>query len=198
MSESALAWEPPQRDIRLPQRAWTEADLAALPDDANTYEVLNGKLTVSPPPEELHQGIGLHIAADLLAAAPSGWRVRYEIGLRLPNGNVIPDIVVLRPDAPRRVVWTDAMHVALVLETASRSTADYDAGEKALAYAKAGIPFYWRVEPGGPGSPGGVHLFTLDENGDYVLHATVHAGESATVAEPFPVTVAATRWLDPD
>lgn len=189
MAEPVLQWPPHRRE------AWTEADLDTMPDDGNKYEILDGRLIVTPPPTEIHQGIGAAILVALHSAAPPGWRVRYDIGVRLRNGNVEPDITVLRPEAPRGLMWYDVELVALVVEIASRSTKHYDAGDKAVAYACSGVPWYWRVVPG---SDAGIHIYALTGIGEYSLHATVRMGQTHTLTEPFSVTVVASDWLDPE
>lgn len=188
MSEPALQWPPHVAE------AWTEADLDGMPDDGNRHEVLDGRLIVTPPPPETHQGIADAIAAALRAAAPRGWRVRREIGIRLPGGNVIPDVTVLSPDAPRGRVWTDAGHVALVVEVASERTVTYDEGDKSVAYAEAGIAGYWRAVP----RDGLVCLETRIDRARYSRSVPVHPGETLEVTSPFPVTVDPARWLDPE
>lgn len=189
MAEPVQQWPPHYRE------AWTEADLDAMPDDGNKYEILDGRLIVTPPPTETHQGRMIAVAAALREMAPTGWRVRPGIGVRLPNGNVEPDIVVLRPEAPRGEVWNAPAHVALVVEVASPSTRTYDAGDKAVAYACAGIPWYWRLVPG---KNGAIHIHALTGIAEYSLHAKVGLGETHTLTEPFPITVVASEWLEPD
>jgi hypothetical protein len=36
---------------------WTSADLSALPDDGNRYEIIDGELLVSKPPHYYHQRV---------------------------------------------------------------------------------------------------------------------------------------------
>ena len=78
---------------------WSEADLNDLPADGHRYEIVDGSLLVTPPPLDIHQGIGAKLLILLATAAPAGWRVLYEVGVRVPGGNFIPDLVVLKPDA---------------------------------------------------------------------------------------------------
>ncbi len=47
------------------QRQWTYADYAAIPDDGQIFEVVNGVLYTAPAPNMGHQGISLEIAAYL-------------------------------------------------------------------------------------------------------------------------------------
>ncbi|MCA1675383.1 MAG: Uma2 family endonuclease [Actinobacteria bacterium] len=188
MGEAALRWPPHVAE------AWTEADLDAMPDDGNKHEVIDGRLIVTPPPRETHQGVADAVAAALRAAAPPGWRVRREIGVRLPSGNVIPDVTVLAPEAPRGEVWTDSCYVALVVEVTSDSTASYDEGDKAAAYGKAGIPSYWRASP----NDDAVCIETAVGASRYTRSITVLHGETHLVTDPFEITVDPARWLNPE
>src|SRR5688572_22564154 len=133
-------------------RLFVEADLDRFPRDGNRYEILDGSLHVSPAPIDDHNDLGLSIAIALRAAAPTGWRVLYEAGVRCGDSNFIPDIAVLKPDTIRGVNWHDAEDFGLVGEIESASSRFYDRKTKPAYYAAAGIPVYWRVHPreGGP------------------------------------------------
>ena len=163
---------------------WTEADLEKLPDDGHRYEILEGSLVMTPPPGGRHQNAGAELLDLLRATSPPGWRALYELGVRIPRGNFVPDIVVLRPGADLDVIWHDPADVALVVEIASPSTETMDRGTKTLKYAEAGIPAYWRI-----GRDGTLVVYELVD-GEYAVIATVLPGESWTAAQPFPVTVA--------
>lgn len=166
---------------------WTDEDLAALPQDGTRYEVIDGRLYMTSPAGESHQGPALRLAATLLAAAPPGWRVLYEIGLRIGDDKLIPDLVVLPPDTPKAdndYNDVEAIKPALVVEVASRSTETIDRGNKMIVYAKAGIPSYWRVTRDGI-----VHMHRLMEIGEYGLLATVQPGKPHDVLWPFPLTL---------
>ncbi|HEX6683397.1 MAG TPA: Uma2 family endonuclease [Candidatus Limnocylindrales bacterium] len=170
---------------------WTEQDLAELPQDGTRYEIVDGRLYVTPPAGESHQRPALHMAAVLLAAAPPGWRVLYEIGLRVGEDRVIPDLIVLPPGTP--VADHDYNDVtvikpALVVEVASKSTETIDRGNKMVVYAEGGIPSYWRVTRDGL-----VHMHRLMEKGEYGLLATVKPGEPHEVLWPFPFTLDAAK-----
>lgn len=163
---------------------WTEADLEALPDDGHRYEIINGSLVMTPPPTDGHQSIGVQLLLALRNAAPPGWRVLYELGVRIPSGNLIPDLVVLYPHAAREVDWRDPRDVALVVEVASPSTEDYDRTIKVLKYAQAGIPAYWRVARDGT-----VTVYALVAEAQYGIIATVKPGTTWKATFPFEVTL---------
>lgn len=171
------------------RRLWTEADLAELPDDGSRYEIIDGRLYVVPPAGELHSSRGVSLIAQLAAAAPPGWRVLYEIGLAIGDDRFVPDLAVLPPGTPiASADYNDATVVkpALLVEIASRSTQTTDAGDKMIAYARGGIPAYWRVT-----RDGAIHLHKLMEPGVYTLVATVAPGETHDVLWPFPLSLAA-------
>jgi Uma2 family endonuclease len=130
-------------------RAWTRADLARLPDDGNRYEVLNGKLLVTPQASVPHQDIAGQLAGVLRAycglhgigrvfgpgAVPFG---ENEVQ---PDVEVVPDIV---PPLPEK--WEALPLPILVVEILSGSTRRRDRGEKRMAYAGLGIAEYWIVD----------------------------------------------------
>ncbi|OKH81765.1 hypothetical protein EB75_14730 [Mycobacterium sp. ST-F2] len=160
---------------------WSEADLGDLPADGHRYEIVDGSLLVTPPPLDSHQAISGNLYFILRTAAPAGWRVLYEVGVRVPGGNFIPDLVVLKPDSARGVEWRESSDVALVIEIASRSTELVDRSLKVIKYAEAGIPNYWRIE-----GDGTVEVRALTD-GQYVMKGTIAPGEPAHLAEPFSV-----------
>jgi len=167
---------------------WTESDLAALPRDGHRYEIIDGRLYVSPPAGENHQSASAEIFMALRLAAPPGWRVLFEIGLTIDDDRFIPDLVVLPPGTPpANADYNDvrAVRPALVVEIASRSTETTDQGDKMIAYARGGIPAYWRVDLDGT-----VVLTELGPRGAYEVVGTLRPGEQLEAGRPFPVTVA--------
>ncbi|WP_162907011.1 Uma2 family endonuclease [Allorhizocola rhizosphaerae] len=167
---------------------WTEEELAKLPQDhGNRYEIIDGRLYVTPPAGELHNAPGARLIALLLTAAPPGWRVLYEIGLRIGKHLLIPDLVVLPPGTPTADKGYNDVKVvqpALVIEIASASTETIDKGTKMVAYATGGIPSYWRMT-----REGVLHLHHLVTDGQYGLLATVRPGEEYKAIVPFPVVL---------
>ena len=166
-------------------RYWLPDDLLELPDDGNRYEIVDGKLKVSPPPPWRHNTAGFRLGVQLTLAAPEG------LAVVVPAGGVVTDRAYLNPDLAvvESSLATDADHkgdparVRMVLEVQSKSSAIDDVREKAELYAQAGIPSYWRIvfEPE-------LALIVLElQEGHYVETAR---GTRVTVERPFPVTVA--------
>ena len=130
-------------------RPWTRADLPRLPDDGNRYEVLNGKLLVTPQASVPHQDIALRLALMLVPYCE-----RHTIGRvfgpgAVPFGKneVQPDVEVVPHFAsPLPEKWEDLPLPILVIEILSGSTRRRDRGDKRDAYVGLGIAEYWIVD----------------------------------------------------
>lgn len=173
-----------------PAGPWAEPHLHAFPADGHRYEIVDGCLHVTPPPEDralVHQ-----VAATLRRAAPPGWRPVSRIGLRTASSYVIPAVTVLPPDAPSGVTWVDPVEVALVVEVESPHSRRYDRYLKPGLYAEVGIASYWRIERTDNGAV--AHLYTRPAAGQYELQRAVDPGECVQVKMPYPVQVAPGTW----
>jgi Uma2 family endonuclease len=186
MAQPTYEWRPPDK-------GWTEDDLLSLPDDGNRYEIIDGSLHVTPPADDEHHEVADEIRAALRSAAPPGWRVVREIGVRLAGANTIPDVTVLRPGSERRVLWHEPPDIALVVEVESSNSRRHDRFLKPGLYAEAGIESYWRIERTNNGPV--AHLYTRAAAGHYQLHRSVNTGECVVAELPFAVQVAPATWL---
>jgi Uma2 family endonuclease len=151
---------------------WRFEELVDLPDDGRRYEVVDGALHVTPPPGHLHQAVGAELLVQLAGQRTRQWRVVYEWGLPLGTDGRVPDLAVVRADAPVRGPGPYPVgpeHVGLVVEIVSPTSRKTDRFAKPGEYAEAGIPLFWRVET----EPDLVlHAFRLDGDG-YVETAVV-------------------------
>lgn len=168
---------------------WTEADLDAFPGKGNRYEIIDGRLIVTPPGTDRHGSIQAEVTALLLGARPDKYRVVVECGVRVPEGNLIADVAVLHPFGRRGVTWRDARDVALVVEIASPWSAQFDATDKLASYARAGIPSYWRVEQDAT-----AHIYEIDGR-EYREIEVVKPGAEWTASAPFEVTLRPADWM---
>lgn len=134
----------------LPPRAdgWSVDDLHALPDDGNRYELLDGRLLVSPPPELSHQHLVSGLVSVLRQQLPQGLTAVAAPGLyydprnyRVPDVAVFPRAVLERPRP--RLAPPD---VLLAVELVSPGSARVDRVLKPAEYAAAGIASFWRWE----------------------------------------------------
>lgn len=173
-------------------RPFTVADLEAMPDDGNRYELIDGVLVVSPSPSWEHQEMDAALFIAMRAACPRELRV-----LMAPfavqtafDSEVQPDILVTR--------FTDLRSTHLpvaplmVGEVLSRSTQLHDRNTKKAHYERMGVPVYWLLDPTEPGS---LTVFELGPGG-YVETVHVVGDEEHAARLPFPVTVVPARLLD--
>lgn len=129
---------------------WTRAEVLALPDDGQRYELVDGELLVSPAPRYLHQRAvaefyrRLH---DYVARHGLGEALFSPSDLDLRAEQLVqPDLFVVAPAAGRAAEWADVGIPRLVVEVLSPSTARYDRVTKRRRYQRSGIPTYWVVD----------------------------------------------------
>jgi len=156
-------------------------DLQDLPDDGRRHELLDGMLVVTPAPGGPHQVVVGALSRMLHARRPPGTAV-----LTAPIDLVLSPHTVLQPD----VVVVEAAEAlearltrlpVLVAEVLSTSTRTYDLGSKMLAYAAAGIRWYWVVDPVAPVE---VRAFRLVD-GTYEEARYAAGKEPFVIDEPF-------------
>jgi len=173
----------------------TVADLLLLPDDGNRYELLDGCLLVSPAPILTHQLVAQRLQHTLLDAAPPELEPLDTVNLKVGDEDFfIPDLVVARSEAVYEgELMLRPADVLLAVEIVGDSTRKRDRVLKLAAYAEAGIPHYWRIEP-----TEGPALYAYELDGDtYRLARAVTGGERVTLNEPFPVTIDPHTWVGP-
>lgn len=128
---------------------YTAADVLAMPEDGNTYEVVHGELLVSPSPRPVHQFVLARLIHRIGA-----YLERHPVGVGAPGGDlswsddslVVPDyFVVDRTEAGARR-WDEVKTLLLVVEVLSRSTTRKDRFTKRRLYQEVGIPLYWLVD----------------------------------------------------
>ena len=128
---------------------FTAAEVLAMPDDGNRYEVVHGELLVSPGPRLVHQLVVFRLT-ELIGA----YLRRCPVGVGFPGGNitwsptsmVIPDLLVVDSAEARTLDWDQVKTLLLVVEVLSPSTADHDRFTKRRLYQEVGVPLYWMVD----------------------------------------------------
>jgi len=180
------------------QGKWTYEDYAALPDDGNRYEVLDGVLYMAPSPDRWHQKASGAIFYHLYAAVQlTGLGEVYSgpFDVILDDKNTYqPDVLVVLNKHLDRVTKHGVVGAPdLAVEIASPSTARIDLSEKFQAYAAAGVPEYWIVIPGSRT----VEVFVLQQGayhslgiyyGPAVLPSRIVPGLQVKVEQFFPYT----------
>ncbi|MEV7598080.1 Uma2 family endonuclease [Kitasatospora sp. NPDC089797] len=162
--------------------SWTEEQCAGI-------EIIDGMVVVSPSASRQHNRIGRLLANALDEAGGAEWIADTDFDVRLqdvPLSNRRPDVVVYRADSYDAPV-TRPEHVLLLVEVVSPGSETTDRVVTPDQYAKAGVPFYWRVEQAAGRVPI-VHTYLLDE-----ATGTYRAGELFTglveAVVPYPVEV---------
>jgi Uma2 family endonuclease len=129
---------------------WTRADLARLPDDGNRYEVLDGRLLVTPQAAFGHQHVAFALARKL-----ADYCERHGVGFVVGPGAIIfgrnelqPDVQVCPGALPAAsTAWIRLPRPILVAEVLSESTRRRDLEDKRDAYLRRRkIPDYWIVD----------------------------------------------------
>lgn len=119
-------------------------ELGILTEDDN-LELIEGYLVRKMPTDPPHDGTVHRVLKHLIRVLPSGWDVRVQSAVSLPDSEPEPDLAVVRHDP------TDyAKHhpgpadVGLVIEV-SDSTLLGDRADKGRIYARTGIACYWII-----------------------------------------------------
>jgi Uma2 family endonuclease len=132
----------------------TTDDLSALPDDGNTYELIEGELIVSSAPTFRHQNVigNLFFYVKLyLEDNPIG-RVVMTPGVIFDRHNsVIPDLVFVTNEQLEQIGAESHIKLApaLAVEVVSpgRENARRDRVKKLRVYGKFGVGEYWVADP---------------------------------------------------
>ena len=129
----------------------TYDEYAAMPDDGNRYEVIEGELCVVPAPNRKHQRVLLNLAVLL-----SNFVERNKLGQIYvsPFDVVLSNINVVQPDIlyvsnGRLNILTDAGATGapdLAVEVLSPSTRRRDRVVKLRLYENFGVDEYWMVD----------------------------------------------------
>ena len=127
-------------------------DIWDTPDDGNRYEVIDGELYVSPPPNTQHQHASSQLHGTLwryLDDNPIGIVFAAPFGVVLEGlSGVQPDLVYISNER-RDILTSQGASGApdLVVEILSPSTRSRDRGIKLREYQAAGVRYYWIADP---------------------------------------------------
>jgi Uma2 family endonuclease len=133
------------------RRRWTRAEVLALPDDGNRYELFDGELLVTPAPAHLHQRVISCLLTRLIPyvdAMGVGRVYTSPADLALGGDQLSqPDIFVVPSPPGGRASWNEVPNPVLVIEVLSPGTARHDRTVKRRRFQRAGIPEYWIIDP---------------------------------------------------
>ena len=129
---------------------WTYERYQELPDDGNRYEVLEGRLHVTPAPSSYHQLVSRRIQFLFyeLERAGQGQIYNAPVDLLMPGADPAqPDLVYVTREQEKFVTKRGIEGVPeLLVEILSPSTAKRDRVDKLHIYRKAGVRRYLLVD----------------------------------------------------
>ena len=135
------------------QGEWTYAAYAALPDDGQRYEIIDGVLLLmTPAPSPQHQRISFRIAKYLskyVEETNKGEVFIAPLDVEIaPKTVVEPDVFILLKANSAKIMAKRIQGVPdLAVEVSSPSTVGHDRSTKQKAYERAGVREYWFVDP---------------------------------------------------
>jgi Uma2 family endonuclease len=133
--------------------AWIERRPAS---DTNRYELLNGRVVMTPPagyPHGLIEGNVAAILGPFIRERQLGAYLGSSQGFELPSGDTVaPDASFVSTERWKAMPppqGGEFLKVVpdLVVEILSPSTASHDRGEKRAVYERNGVREYWIVDP---------------------------------------------------
>jgi len=142
----------PLAEIKIaPKEIYTYADYALLPEGA-PYQLIGGKLVMTPSPIPYHQSISMRLELKLAShVLERNLGMVYDAPLDVyleETETYQPDIIFIAKER-RSIIEPTKINGApdLVVEILSPSTAYYDLKKKFKVYAKHGVKEYWTVDP---------------------------------------------------
>lgn len=142
-----------ERFTREQFHAWAET---LPPGDRNRYELLDGRIAVTPPPGWPHSRLAIRISSRLLHHVETlglGEVLESSAGYDLPSGDCVqPDVSFFSNETLRRgPLPVEGRSIAfapdLVVEVLSPSTRRRDLTGKRSIYERNGVAEYWVVDP---------------------------------------------------
>ncbi|MGW8381014.1 Uma2 family endonuclease [Streptomyces sp. ODS28] len=175
-------------------RLWEETDAP----EGCKVEIIEGIVTVSPPPANNHNEIAELVHRRLYSVTPEHWGVYQTLGVAIPSRTSLfmPDLTVVAREVVRadgRGNYVPAAATELVVEVTSRSNANQDRIVKAGLYAWARAPLYLLVDRFSPGGPTAT-LYGEPRRDLYRVLSTVKFGEELHLPKPFELTLDTSVW----
>jgi Uma2 family endonuclease len=173
----------------LERRDLTVDDLADLPEDLH-YELIDGRLVLTPSAVPLHQNIADLIWMAMRQNRPPEFYISTDQSVGLDGRNERrPDVVVI-PSVKARRSPQRVEDVALAVEVVSPSSKSFDRKRKRDDYARAGIPLYWIIDPLADRVT--FTEFTLEVGGGYRLQR--ESDQRVTIEKPWRITLDLPAW----
>jgi Uma2 family endonuclease len=171
-------------------RLWEETDAP----EGCKVEIIDGIITVAPPPNGRHNRVADVVHRELYTAIPQDWGIYQTLGVVQPRrtGMYIPDLVVVPHDVIDELdddtPYASLTRAELVVEITSKSNANHDRIKKAAGYAQAGVPLYLLIDGHAPGGPT-ITLYGEPKDDVYRTLRAVKFGEEIHLPDPFDLTI---------
>jgi len=139
-------------DILPLQGDWTVKQYKKLVDQNRMVEYTDGRIEVLPMPTLLHQLIAVwfcQLLNDMRHGTTSAGRAvvaPFILKLRVKKYR-LPDVAFMKRENADRIRDDQWLYADLLMEVVSKGGRKRDYEAKRLAYAEAGIPEYWIVDP---------------------------------------------------
>lgn len=148
---------------------WTYQEYLELPEDGKRYEILKGRLEMTPAPSTKHQDVSRNLEIilwDYVRKHDLGKIYDAPVDVIFDQVNVVqPDLIYISKE--RQELIKDAGIFGspdLIIEIQSPSTLHVDAKRKKEIYERFGVREYWIVDP----SEKKAEVFIL-KGGGYIL-----------------------------
>ncbi|MEX2985261.1 Uma2 family endonuclease [Streptomyces sp. C36] len=181
-----------------PAEGWTFDQVKDL-DLPFDWELVDGAIVPRGQTKLWHDNVRDELRHHLRLAAPAAYRVNVERCVMFDDNNVNkPDVVVFeKTDLDLLTVeCTPADKVKLAVEVVSPGSRSEDRVRKPERFARAGVPYYWRIELE-KDQRLAVHEFWLPVESRSYIPAPMHPvhQEKLVTEVPFPVEIDLTALL---
>ncbi len=126
---------------------YTVDDLDSFPDDGNRYELLDGRLLVTPAPMPPHEFVVLRIREALTAYLGRAAMVFTHGAVQVrPRNHLEPDLLVLPATVRVARSWGEMRGFWLAVEVSGLGSRVYDRDYKHAGYHALGVTEVWRAD----------------------------------------------------
>jgi Uma2 family endonuclease len=163
----------------------TYEEFRQLPDDGKRYELIRGRVHLSPAPSIRHQRVVGNLDRSLgpfVVKNNLGEVFIAPVDVRLAEDTALQPDLVFVSTGRLEIVQENFVDGApdLVVEILSPSTAAHDRATKLNLYAEAGVPWLWLIDP----LARTVEVLKLE--GDKYLVDSILAGKQTLTSPLFP------------
>jgi len=153
MARAAPSKAKKELDTQDREDIWTYQEYLELPDDGKRYEILNGRLEMTPAPSTRHQAVSRNLEIilwDFVRKNNLGEIFYAPMDVVFDQVNVVqPDIVFVSRERSELIREKGIFGAPdLVVEIQSPGTLHVDAKRKKGMYERFGVREYWIVDPG--------------------------------------------------